>query len=180
MAEDIAVGSPIAGRTRPEIENLIGFFVNTLVMRASFAGQPTFREVLQQVKERTLGAYAHQDVPFERLVDESSRTEGWDGRLCSGRCSSAECASAVLNLGMTQLEPFRIQSTTARFDLMLVLGESEEGLEGTLDDDTDMYEEETARGMGERLEILLEGIVEDAGRGVWENGLLRKRSGKSW
>jgi len=173
--KDIAVGSPIAGRTRPEIENLIGFFVNTLVMRANFAGQPTFREVLQQVKERTLGAYAHQDVPFERLVDELQPDRGL-GRtpLFQTMFILQNAPSAVLNLGMTQLEPFRIQSTTARFDLMLVLGESEEGLEGTLDYDTDMYEEETARGMGERLEILLEGIVEDAGRGVWEYGLLRE------
>ena len=67
--EDFAVGTPIAGRTATETEKLIGFFVNTLVLPAEVGGNPSFREVLRRMKEKTVGAYAHQDVPFERLVD---------------------------------------------------------------------------------------------------------------
>ena len=86
--DDLCVGVPVAGRVRPEVENLIGLFVNTLVFRVRLDGSLSFRELLQQVRETSLGAYAHQDIPFEKLVEELSLHAISAGRRCSRCCST--------------------------------------------------------------------------------------------
>jgi UDP:flavonoid glycosyltransferase YjiC (YdhE family) len=150
MQNDVAVGTPIANRKQKDVEPLIGFFANTLVMRTHLSPAMTFQELLQQVKERTLGAYAHQDVPFEKLVEalqprrDMSRSPFFQVMLTLQNIEKRH-----LDLPGLKLSDFMadMDQVVAKFDLMLALGESEEGLTGTLEYNTDLYEEETARGM---------------------------------
>ncbi|MDT5268376.1 MAG: hypothetical protein QOH49_562 [Acidobacteriota bacterium] len=160
--DDIAVGSPIANRQRSEIEPLIGFFVNTLVMRTDLAGDPSFRALLARVQEVTLGAYAHQDVPFEMLVEELQP----DRSL--GSTPFFQVAFALQNApggelklpGLT-LTRVDVQSHTSRFDLSLLLEESADGLTGLVEYSADLFDEKTIRRLLEHLRTLLYAVVED-------------------
>ncbi|MET0622967.1 MAG: amino acid adenylation domain-containing protein [Pyrinomonadaceae bacterium] len=160
--DDIAVGSPIANRQRSEIEPLIGFFVNTLVMRTDLSGDPSFRALLARVQEVTLGAYAHQDVPFEMLVEELQP----DRSL--GKTPFFQAAFALQNApgeelklpGLT-LTRVDVQSRTARFDLSLLLEESAEGLTGLVEYSADLFDEKTVRRLLEHLQALLAAAVAD-------------------
>ncbi|MFL5358250.1 amino acid adenylation domain-containing protein, partial [Archangium sp.] len=160
--DDISVGSPIAGRTRGETEGLIGFFVNTLVLRTKLEGNPTFREVLGQVRETTLGAYAHQDVPFEKLVDalqpqrSLGRTPLFQVMFILQNAPIAELALPGL-----ALQPVPVENQTSRFDLTLTLEETKEGFRGTLDYSTDLFDATTVARLAGHLRRLLESIVAD-------------------
>ena len=117
---DIAIGSPIANRHRRELEELIGFFVNSLVLRTNLAGEPTFGEVLERVRDVTLAAYAHQDLPFEKLVEELQPVRNL------GQNPLFQVVFALQNTPMEQLElpglvfsPVEFETKTTRFDLEL-------------------------------------------------------------
>jgi len=157
---DILVGSPIDNRNRAEVEGLIGLFANTLVLRTKLAGNPTFREVLRQVKEVTLGAYAHQDLPFEKLVEE----------LAPERHLSHTPLFQVMflwqneprkSVAFSDLQPtlWDVESGGARFDLTLAIEEGEEGLIGTLEYNIDLFEAATITRMLGHWQSLLEAIV---------------------
>lgn len=160
--DDILVGSPIAGRTRVETENLIGFFLNTLVFRGDLSGDPTFRELLKRVRQTALGAYAHQDLPFEQLVDALQLERDLSrSPLFQAMFVLQNEPLRPLELAGLKLQPVQVHSGTAKFDLLLSLEESAEGICGFLEYNTDLFDEATIARMLGHYQTLLEGIVAD-------------------
>ncbi|HEX8276356.1 MAG TPA: amino acid adenylation domain-containing protein, partial [Longimicrobiaceae bacterium] len=161
--DDVVVGSPIAGRTRGETEGLIGFFVNTLVLRADLGGNPSFREVVRRVREATLGAYEHQEVPFERLVAElqPERSQG-HAPLFQVMFALDNAPGHRGALPGLRVEPVEVEVATAKFDLSLELGEDGGGLRGGLAYATDLFERGTMLRMLGHLERVLEQVADDA------------------
>ncbi|HEX2081075.1 MAG TPA: condensation domain-containing protein, partial [Longimicrobium sp.] len=159
-SEDIVVGSPIAGRTRKEVEELIGFFANTLVLRTDLGGDPTFRELLGRVREGTLGAYEHQEVPFERLVAELQPERSLSHAplfqvmfaLQNGERSGFGLAGLRMEGAVAELE-------TTRFDLGLTAIPHDGGVRGVLEYSTDLFDRSTVRRMLGHLERVLEQVA---------------------
>ncbi|MET0398889.1 MAG: non-ribosomal peptide synthase/polyketide synthase, partial [Longimicrobiaceae bacterium] len=173
--EDVVVGTPTAGRTRHETEGLIGFFVNMLALRTDFGGDPTWSELLGRVRETALGAYAHQDLPFERLVEELdvqrslAHAPVFQTVFALDRAGGDERPS----LGELQVEPVESGAGAAKFDLSLTLTEEGEGLEGTLVYREALFEAETVARMAGHLEVLLESMAAGRRRSISEVSLLR-------
>lgn len=142
--DDIVVGSPSAGRNRSETEKLIGYFVNTLVLRAKFAAHQSFREVLAGVRDTTLKALGHQDVPFEKLVDElrPQRSLGFNP-LFQIWFVLQNAPGEEQQWHDLSVEQINIDSTTTRHDLQLALWERQDGIEGAVTYSTDLFEAET-------------------------------------
>ena len=158
--EDIVVGSPIANRTHREIEGLIGFFVNTLVLRTDLSGNPTFRELMGRVREVSLEAYAHQDLPFERLVEELNPERSLSHTpLFQVLFAVQNMPRSSLTLPGLELQDFSLDRQTSKFDLSLFIGESSDGLAVTLEYNTDLFEENTTARMLRQFEVMLQGIV---------------------
>ena len=164
-SDDVVVGSPVAARTRPETEELIGFFVNTLVMRTDLSGAPTVRELLARVRRAALGAYAHQDVPFERLVEElrPARTLAYHP-LFQVMLALQDAEPAAL--GEVQVEELRAATATSKFDLFIEFEERGSGLEASLHYATDLFDAATIERAGRHLQQVLRGMAEDADRPV--------------
>jgi amino acid adenylation domain-containing protein len=158
--DDFAVGTPIAGRTRSELEGLIGFFVNTLVLRADLAGEPSFRDLLRRVRQRALGAYAHQDLPFEQLVGvlhphrDPGRTPLFQVMFVLQNAPLPPLKSPEL-----ELTPLDAEGGTAKFDLTLTVEETEPGLVAKLEYGADLFDPPTIDRMLGHLRTLLEAIV---------------------
>jgi amino acid adenylation domain-containing protein len=160
--EDILVGSPIANRNRAEIENLIGFFVNALTLRTRFSGDPSFRALLGQVKETALEAYAHQDFPFEKLVEEIDP----ERRLGSNPLFQVmfvlqNAPKYALDLAGLELQWLDIHSGTAKFDLALHIVERDSGLSCMMEYRSDLFDAATIDRMLSHFETLLTGVVSD-------------------
>jgi amino acid adenylation domain-containing protein len=159
--EDLVVGTPIAGRSRPEIEGLIGVFLNTLALRGDLRGDPSFRELLARARETALAAYDLQDLPFERLLEELqpprdlSRSPLFQTMLILQNAPAE--ALTLQGLGFT-LVP--VESGTAKLELLLTLGETEGEIAGSLEYNADLFDRATGGRLVRHFENLLSGAVE--------------------
>ncbi|WP_344591679.1 non-ribosomal peptide synthase/polyketide synthase [Actinomadura vinacea] len=176
--ENVLASTPVANRHRAEIEDLVGFFVNTLVLRVDLTGDPSFTELLARVRETALGAYAHQDLPFEQLVDA----------LVAGRDRSrAPLAQVSFNYGNAQPdeirmagdgsdrpgEPAQPDQLPVQFDLVMSLDEAVDGsLAGEIRYSLALFDASTIERMARHMAAILTAVAADAERGVWDLPLL--------
>jgi amino acid adenylation domain-containing protein len=171
--DDIVVGTPIANRNREEIEGLIGFFVNTLVMRTDTSGNPPFRELLKRVRRVSLDAYAHQDLPFEKLVMELRPERDLSlNPLFQVMFALQNAPVSNLELPGLTLSHMGIETTRTRFDLEVHLWEAEEGLRAAFVYNTDLFDPDTIKRMAGHYQRILEGIVDNPDRRLSELPLL--------
>ncbi len=170
---DILVGSPAAGRERIETEALMGMFVNTIVLRSDLSGDPTFRALLARVREVALGALAHQELPFEKLVEDLQPERSLSHMPLFN-------VAFVFQRGMEQrfdlpgliTTRLQIEGATAKFDLTVYLTDASDGLEGVLEYNTDLFDEATMQRMVGHFQTLLEGIADDPDRRITSLNLL--------
>lgn len=165
--EDILVGSPIANRNRAELEQLIGCFVNTLVLRTNLEGNPTFTELLGRVRKVAIEAYTHQDLPFEKLVEvlQPNRDLSYNPLF---QVMFVLQNPASNSIGKTE----EIETGTAKFDVLLSMMDTKEGLTGTLEYNTDLFNPDTITRMVGHFQTMLESIVGDPYQGISELSIL--------
>jgi amino acid adenylation domain-containing protein len=167
--EDIAIGSPIANRHRSEVEDLIGFFVNSVVMRSDLSGNPTFRELLERVRDVALAAYEHQELPFEKLVEELEPERNLNRNpLFQVAFALQNAPVQPLELPGLTLEPAPLESGSTRFDLEVHLWEpthglrslwqSQEGLSGFISYSTELFDRDRIQRLVGHFQALLAGI----------------------
>jgi amino acid adenylation domain-containing protein len=170
---DIVVGTPIANRTRSEIEPLIGFFVNTLVLRTELNGNPSFTELLKRVREVCLGAYAHQDMPFEKLVELLQPDRGLTHAPLFQVTFALQNAPRELSESTTlEWNILEVETETAKFDLSLHLVEAEDGLRGSLQYNVDLFSKETIERLVSHYEAVLRAVAESTEQRIGEISLL--------
>ncbi|EYF00459.1 Long-chain-fatty-acid--CoA ligase [Chondromyces apiculatus DSM 436] len=171
---DIALGSPVAGRTDHALDGLVGFFVNTLVLRTDTSGDPTFRQLLGRVRETALGAYAHQDVPFEYLVEALNPTRSMSHHpLFQVMLAVQNAPDGAFELPGLRVEPVGTGGTaTSRFDLSISLAErrgpdgAPRGIDGAIEYSSDLFDPATVETLMARWARLLEAVVADPDRPI--------------
>ncbi|GHO56593.1 non-ribosomal peptide synthetase [Ktedonobacter robiniae] len=159
--EDLVIGTPIANRTRIETEGLIGFFVNTLALRTNLGGDPTFRELLSRVRAVCLGAYTHQELPFEKLVEalQPERSLSYNP-LFQVLFALQNMTIDALELPGAVIEMQPLESSVSKFDLSLYLSEDQDGsLQGAIEYSTDLFDLESIARLVEHYQGLLEALV---------------------
>ncbi|HEX8129401.1 MAG TPA: amino acid adenylation domain-containing protein [Pyrinomonadaceae bacterium] len=175
--DDVLVGATFANRNRPELDNLVGYLLNLLVFRSSLSGNPTFRELLKREREAAVGAFAHQELPFGKLVQELRPPQD------ASRNPIVQASLIYLDfpeltvmevLGMTA-KHLTIDNRASRFDITLAMTETPEGFEIDIEYPTDLYRRSRMERMTKHLEILLEAIVADAGQRLSDLPILSSR-----
>ncbi|WP_315790941.1 amino acid adenylation domain-containing protein [Fischerella sp. JS2] len=159
--DDIIVGTDIANRNRVETEGLIGFLINTLVLRTSLSGNPSFRELLHRVREVMQGAYAHQDLPFEKLVEQLNpeRTLSQMTPLFQVKFDLQLAQVEPPELSGLTVSPLAFDNGTAKFELRFNLSDTEQGIIGLVEYSTDLFNDSTITRMVQHFQTLLSGIV---------------------
>ncbi|MDB6122829.1 MAG: Acyl carrier protein [Pedosphaera sp.] len=171
--DDILVGSPIANRNHAEIEPLIGCFLNTLVLRINLSGNPAFREVMSRVRNTALAAYAHQDLPYEKLVEELHpvRDQSYSP-IFQTMFVFQNTPAPIVQAGDLNITPFEIDSGTAKFDLMLNLEETVAGITGWIEYATDLFDAAAINRFCGHYKTLLEAIVADPDQTISQISIL--------
>ena len=164
--EDVVVGTPVAGRTRRETEGLVGLFINTLALRIDLDGDPTFAGLVGRVREMLLGAHAHQELPFDRLVEELHVERSLSHGPVFQALLSMQGLPRPFELGGARAVPYPAESGTSKFDLSLVLQEEASTLFGYLEFSTELFEAATVERMRGHLRTLLEGVAAAPGERV--------------
>ena len=161
--QQICIGTPIANRTRPEVEKLIGFFVNTLVMKADLTARPSFRDLLRRVKHSALGAYTHQDLPFERLVEELEPDRSLSHTpIFQVMFALQNAPRGELALEGVTLRGIGLETGIAHFDLMLSMTDEGEAVYGGIEYNKDLFDKPTIERMIGHFKRLLNEIGRDA------------------
>jgi amino acid adenylation domain-containing protein/non-ribosomal peptide synthase protein (TIGR01720 family) len=174
---DICVGTPIANRNSTEIENLIGFFVNTLVIRTNLSGAPAFREILNQVRRKTLDAYTHQDIPFEMLVSElQPERDTSHSPLFQVMFVMQNVPLEAARLAGITVRSIDVSTGVAKFDLTLTVTETDHGLSGVFEYDQDLFNESTIQNLADDYRKTLEEVIKDPGGSIVSDESIR--SGK--
>jgi amino acid adenylation domain-containing protein len=157
---DVVVGASVAGRTTSEVEPLIGFFVNPLVLRADLSGDPSFSEFLSRVREVTLDAYTHQDVPFDKIVEELRPDRAAaHSPLFQVNFSLDNTRHETIELPGLTFTPFPVGYESTRFSLLMALDDTDEGLGATLQYDERLFDAETIARLAEHYQLLLDHVV---------------------
>ncbi|MDP3718281.1 MAG: amino acid adenylation domain-containing protein [Acidobacteriota bacterium] len=174
--DSFVVGTPVANRGRKELEPLIGFFVNTLALRMEFAGDPSVRELIERVKVEAIGAFRHQDVPFERLVEvlQPTRHLGFSPIFQVMFILQNAPLDEVRLPGVT-LEEIEVDAGTSMFDMTFKLRERAGVLEGELEYNTDLFDADTIDGVVAHYQTVLDGMVANPGSAVSRLPILSDR-----
>ena len=175
--DQILVGSPIANRTNSKVEKLIGFFVNTLIMKSDFADNPSFSDLLAQVRERSLNAFAHQDLPFEKLVEELQPERDMSHTPLFQVAFVLQNAPPQQMIELPDLSMQAMESgvTTAKYDLTLTMMEAGEQIVGSMEYNTDLFDRETIQRMLEHFKLLLQVMIDNPEREVGSFPLLSEK-----